>query len=108
MAILLDKRSIVEVLVKNGAEAADCTCKKCLLSLVNHFLDISIGRDMQVKAVDIAFKMGRREIYDILTENGLTGVRYGRTTTCDLADEYPSPFTFQLVSDLGFVVCDLC
>ena len=93
MAILMDKKSIVEVLVKNGGEAADCTCEQCLFSPVNHFLNMIIGRNTELKAVDIAAKMQMWEIHDILTGNGLTAVRYCRTMTCDVgqvADEFPS------------------
>ena len=75
--------------------------------MVNHFLDTLIGRDTSLKAVDIAVVMQKREIFDILSKNGLTGVRFGRTMTWDSADEFPSFFTSQEVSDLGFVPCDL-
>jgi len=93
MAILLGKRSIVEVLVKNGGEAANCTCGQYLFSLVNHFLDMLIGRDTGLNAVDIAVEMRMEEIYDILARNGLRGVRWGRTMTCIwlMNSSLPSP-----------------
>ena len=79
-----------------------------MFSSVNHFFDILIGRDTGLNAVDIAVEMRMEEIENILMRNGLTGVRCGRTRICDLADEFSSPFTFQRVSDLEFVACNLC
>ena len=46
-----------------------------MIKLVNHFLDILIGRDTRLKAVDIASLMSRPKISQILTGKGLTGVR---------------------------------
>ena len=84
MAILLNNKSIVEAVVKNGAEEADCQCKQYLFRLVNHLIDTLIGRNTSLKAMDIAIVMRMQKIYDILSEKRLTGVRFGRTTTCDL------------------------
>ena len=96
------------MLVKNGAKAADYdTCRQCLCSLVNHCLDMWIGMNLQLNAVDIAIIMERGEILNTLRGNGFTGVRCGRTMTCNLADHFPSVlFIFQRVSDLGFVACN--
>jgi hypothetical protein len=43
--------------------------------MVNHSLDTLIGRDMHLKAVDIAVLMNMQEIVEILWGKGLTGVR---------------------------------
>ena len=75
MAILLGKKSIVEALVEDEAEAADCECKQFLFSRVNHFHDALIGRDMGLKAMDIAALKNMGGIFDILDRKGLKAVR---------------------------------
>ena len=81
IAILLDKKNIVEALVKDKAEEADDRCERCLVSLENQSLDTLIGMNMDLKAVDIADLMDQNKdqkgILDILREKGLKEVRCG-------------------------------
>ena len=53
-----------------------------LFNLVNRLLNTLIGRDTQLRAVDIADVMDKQKIAGILRRKGLTGVRCGRTIAC--------------------------
>jgi hypothetical protein len=106
VAILLGKKEIVGELVKDGAREADCNCAQHLFSRVNRPSDRLIGRGKGVWAMNIADVMNEEEITDLLKRTTLGKVRCGRTTKCEKADKWPSPFTFQLVSDARFVACN--
>jgi hypothetical protein len=71
-------------LVENESEAADYNCKQYLFNWVNQSLDLFIGGKTQLRAVDIAVLMDKREITDILQGKMLKSVRCCRTITCNL------------------------
>ena len=109
IAILLGEQSIVEALVEDRGEDADCYCTQRLFTGVNQPLDRLIGRDTGLPAMGIAILMKKHAIINLL--DGLGGfreVRCGKTMgSCDLVDQLPSPFTTQRVSAIRVIACDL-
>ena len=106
VAILLDKKEIVEELVKEGVREADCHCAQHLFNQLNQPPDSLIGKGRPVWAMDIAELMDKEGILNLLARATGREVRCGRTTRCDKADGWPSPFSLQYVSDVQFVACN--